>query len=62
MDNLIVDTDELKYRVLDKNGKVLREGVIRSVAERFIENLRESKQDGVRMVPIIETGEQVLFG
>jgi hypothetical protein len=62
MDNLIVDNDELKYRVLDKNGKVLREGVIRSVAERFIENLRESKQEGVRMVPIIETGEQVLFG
>ena len=62
MDSLIIDNQELKYRVVDAKGKVLREGLVRSVAERFIESLDEDMQDGVKLVPITASGDQVLFG
>ena len=62
MNSLIIDNQELKYRVVDSKGKVLREAVVRSVAERFIEGLDEDAQSDVRLVPITPTGDQVLFG
>ena len=62
MDSLIIDNQELKNRVVDAKGKVLREGVVRSVAERFIESLDEDSQSGVRLVPVTPSGDQVLFG
>lgn len=62
MNSLIIDNQELKYRVVDAKGKVLREGLVRSVAERFIEGLDEDAQSGVRLVPITPAGDQVLFG
>ena len=62
MDSLIIDNEELKYRVVDAKGKTLREGVVRSVAERFIDSLDEDAQSGVRLVPIAPSGDQVLFG
>lgn len=62
MDNLIIDNQELKYRVVDAKGKVLRENLARSVAVRYIESLDETEQSGVRLVPITPTGDQILFG
>lgn len=62
MDSLIIDNQELKYRVVDAKGKTLREGVVRSVAERFIDGLDEDAQSGVRLIPITPTGDQILFG
>lgn len=62
MDSLIIDNETLRYRVVDAKGKVLREGVVRSVAERFIDSLDEDAQTGVRLVPITPAGDQVLFG
>lgn len=62
MENLIIDNQQLKYRVVDAKGKVLRENVVRSVAERFIDSLDEDAQSGVKMIPIAPTGDQILFG
>ncbi len=62
MNSVIIDNEELKYRVVDAKGKVLREAVVRSVAERFIDSLDEDSQSGVRLVPIAPSGDQVLFG
>lgn len=61
MDSLIIDNREPKYRVMDAEGNILRENVARSIAIRFIESLGEA-QSGVYMVPITDTGDQILFG
>ena len=62
MNSIIIDNQELKYRVVDAKGKTLREGLARSVAERYIDSLAEDDQSGVRMVPITPSGDQILFG
>lgn len=60
--NQLLNNDELKYRVVDANGKTLRDSVSRVNAEMFVEGLGAEAQ-GVRIVPIVGgTGKQVLFG
>ncbi len=62
MDKLIIDNDDLKYRVIDSDGKILRESLSRVAAERFVEGLDEAVQADVKIVPVGPTGKQVLFG
>lgn len=61
MENVLIDNQEPKFRVVDAKGRTLREGV-RSVVERYIDSLDEEEQAKVRMVPIAPTGDQILFG
>lgn len=61
MDNVLIDNQEPKYRVIDAKGRTLREGV-RSVVERYIDSLDEEEQANVRMIPIAPTGDQILLG
>lgn len=62
MDNIISDNNEIRYNVVNSKGKVLRSSVVRSVAVRYIESLNEDVQKNVKLVPVLETGEQILFG
>lgn len=62
MDNLLIDNQSVRYRVVDSKGKVLREGIVRSVAERFIESLDADMQAEVALIPITPDGDQILFG
>lgn len=63
MDNVILDNDDLKFRVVNATGKVLRESVSRNLAEMFVESLTEDEKAGISIVPVVgRTGDQVLFG
>jgi hypothetical protein len=62
MKTVLIQDDELRYRVVDSKGKVLREGVARKIAERFVEGLDEDLQSEVSIVPVTASGDQVLFG
>lgn len=62
MDNLIVDNDGMRYHVVDPSGKILREALSRTAAERFVDTLDEDAQGRVRIVPVSSSGKQVLFG
>lgn len=62
MENIIIDNQEIRYNVVDGKGKILRESVIHSVAIRFIEGLKKDAQKEVKLIPIVESGDQILFG
>jgi len=61
MSKIINENQQIKFRVVC-SGNVLLETVSRSVAEQFVSTLTESTQKNVQIVPLTNSGAQVLLG
>lgn len=62
MNKFISDTQKVKYRVLNKEGKVLREAHSYQAAEAYVWTLDENEQTDITIVPVTDDGNTVLFG
>jgi hypothetical protein len=61
MDNLISEEETVKYQV-KLNGQILNEAPSKLLAEQFITTLAKEQQQQAVIVPVTESGQQVLFG
>jgi len=62
-ENMIVDTEHnVKYKIVGKNGEELAVKPSQMLAEMFINGLPEEIKEGARVVPVTDTGKQLLFG
>ena len=61
MENMIKETQTVKYRVV-VNGVTLNESLSQSLAEQFIASLLPEQRNNAVIVPITESGSQILLG
>lgn len=61
MSNLINETQTIKYRV-QVDGIVLNESLSKSLAEQFVSSLLPDQRSKAVILPITESGSQVLLG
>lgn len=60
---MIADSqDTVKYKVVGPNGEELAVKPSQMLAEMFINGLPEEQRGGAKVVPITESGQQLLFG
>lgn len=63
MDNLLLDAeDDVKYKVVTKDGKELAVKGSKMLAELFVNDLPEELKEGCNIVPVTGSGQQILFG
>jgi hypothetical protein len=61
MNNQIIENEVVKYRVV-LEGATLKDSVTKQIAENFVGGLDADTQSKVKIVPINESGQQLLFG
>ena len=54
--------DTVKYKVLTKDGKELAVKPSKMLAELFVNELPSELREGCNIVPVTDTGDQILFG
>ena len=59
--NILNENPIVKYRV-EVDGNVLNESLNKALAEQFVSTLLPEQRNRAIIVPITETGAQVLFG
>lgn len=58
--NLINENEKVKYRVV-VNGQVIAERESQHLAESFVSGLLPEEQQKARIIPVTESGQQLLF-
>lgn len=62
-ENMILDSqDQVKYKVISKEGKEVAVKDTQMLAEMFINQLPDELREGCKVVPVTEDGKQLLFG
>ena len=59
---LIDSVEQVKYKVIGKDGKEITVRDSQMLAEMYINQLPEELREGCRVVPITTEGKQLLFG
>ena len=59
---LLDSTDQVKYKIITKDGREVGVKDSQMLAEMYINQLPEELREGCRVVPITEDGKQLLFG
>jgi hypothetical protein len=60
MSDRILESESIKYKVT-LNGQTLTEAQSKNLAENFVSTLTAEQQKNVKIVPITESGQQLLF-
>lgn len=59
---LVDNSDQVKYKVVGKDGREITVRDSQMLAEMYINQLPEELREGCRVVPITTEGKQLLFG
>jgi hypothetical protein len=63
MNNVLLDAeDTIQYKVVGKDGKELTTKSSKMLAELFVNDLPDELKEGCNIIPVTDTGKQVLFG
>lgn len=60
MNDRILESESIKYKVV-LNGQTLNEAQSINLAEHFVSTLTSEQQKVVKIIPITESGQQLLF-
>jgi len=61
MNNMLKETQTVKYRV-QVNGVTLNESLSQGLAEQFIATLLPEQRSNAVIIPVTESGAQILLG